>query len=64
LALLEELILKSNGTLEIVSKQGHYCIKNEKKELKRLTSCFEGTVISIGLNTKLDKYYFLKGERR
>ena len=63
LALLEELILKSNGTLEIVSKQGHYRIKNGKKELKKLTDSFKGTVISIGLNTNLDKYYFLKGEK-
>ena len=64
LALLEELILKSNGTLEIVSKQGHYRIKNGKKELKKLTNSFEGTIISIGLNTNIDTYYFLKGEKK
>lgn len=63
LALLEELILKSHGTLEIVSNQGHYRIKNGKKELKKLANSFEGTVISIGLNTNIDKYYFLKGEK-
>jgi signal transduction histidine kinase len=64
LALLEELILKSHGTLEIVSKQGHYRIKNGKKELKKLNDSFEGTVISIGLNTNIDNYYFLKGEKK
>ena len=63
LALLKELIFKSHGTLEIVSKQGHYRIKNGKKELKKLTNSFEGTVISIELNTNTDKYYFLKGEK-
>ena len=64
LALLEELIFKSHGTLEIISKHGYYGIKNGKKELKKLKDNFDGTIISIGLNTNIDKYYFLKGEKK
>ncbi len=63
LALLEELILKSDGELEIISKQGYYGIKNGKKVLRKLDNSFNGTVISIGLNTNSSKYYFLKGEK-
>ena len=64
LALLEELIIKSNGTLEIISKKGYFGIKNGKKEIKMLNESFDGTLISIGLNTNIEKFYSLKGEQK
>lgn len=64
LALLEELIIKSNGTLEIISKEGYFGIKDGKKEIKMLKESFDGTVISIGLNTNIEKFYSLKGEQK
>lgn len=48
LNLLQELILKSKGSLDIISNS----IKEEK--------AFNGTIISIGLNISEDTYYFLK----
>lgn len=53
LNLLQELILKSKGSLDIISNS----IKDGKVELKK---AFNGTIISIGLNISEDTYYFLK----
>ena len=64
LALLEELIIKSNGTLEIISKEGYFGIKDGKTEIKMLNESFDGTLISIGLNTNIGKFYSLKGEQK
>ena len=64
LALLEELIIKSNGTLEIISKKGYFGVKDGKTEIKMLNESFDGTLISIGLNTNIEKFYSLKGEQK
>jgi hypothetical protein len=60
LNLLQELILKSKGSLDIISNSGHYSIKDGKEEKVELKKAFNGTIISIGLNISEDTYYFLK----
>ncbi len=63
LSLLEQLIAKSDGKLEIISKKGYYAITNGKKHTTELLNeSFPGTIISIELNTSGNKYYYLKGE--
>lgn len=59
LSLLKELIEKSKGTLEIISNDGCYCIK-DGIEQKEVNNNFNGTIISIGLNTNESTYYYLK----
>lgn len=61
LALLKELILKSNGRLEVISNNGYYFIENQKESYKTLDVEFEGTLINIEFNIN-DKKYFLKEE--
>jgi len=62
LALLMELIKKSDGQLEIISDNGYYAIKNGKITAQVLEEKFNGTIISIGLDTDAGKFYYLKGE--
>lgn len=62
LSLLEQLILKSDGKLEIISKKGYYAIVNRRYRTAQLAESFPGTIISIELNTDGNKYYYLKGE--
>lgn len=63
LSLLMELISLSKGSIEIISNNGYYSIKNGIEQIMKLESSFEGTVVSIQLNTDSDCYYFLKEER-
>ncbi len=57
-----ELIRLSKGSIEIVSGNGYYGIKNEQEITKKLDKSFEGTIISIVFNTNSDMYYLLKDE--
>ena len=61
LALLKELIMKSNGKIEIISSDGYYFIKNQKESYENLDMSFEGTLINIEFNID-GKTYFLKDE--
>lgn len=61
LALLKELILKSNGKIEIISNDGYYFIKDQKESYENLEISFEGTIINIEFNID-GKTYFLKEE--
>jgi len=63
LALLMELIKKSDGQLEIISDDGYYAIKNGKITTRELEEKFNGTIISIGLDTNASKFYYLQGEK-
>lgn len=63
LSLLMDLIKISNGSIEIISGNGYYGIKNAKETTKELEKSFEGTIISIELNTHSGNYYFLKEEK-
>lgn len=63
LSLLMDLIKASDGSIEIVSGNGYYGIKNAKEVSKELKKSFEGTIISIELNTHSGTYYFLKDEK-
>ena len=60
LSLLKELILKSKGRLEIVSCSGYYKIENGEEREEELLDEFSGTIISVGLSTDNNKYYYLK----
>lgn len=62
LALLLELIQKSDGQLEVISDNACYTIKNGKMEKKVLKQKFSGTIVSIGLDTNAQKFFYLKGE--
>lgn len=62
LSLLEQLIIKSGGKLEILSKKGYYAILNGTNISRELEESFPGTIISIELTTNENKYYYLKGE--
>lgn len=61
LALLKELIIKSNGKMEVISNDGYYFIKNEKEGFENLDIDFEGTIINIEFSID-GKHYFLKEE--
>ncbi len=63
LSLLMELIKVSNGSIEIVSGNGYYAIKDGSEIVKELDKSFEGTIITIELNTHTGTYYFLKEEK-
>ncbi len=63
LSLLMELIKASNGSIEIISGNGYYGIKDASETAKELDKSFEGTIISIELNTDTGTYYFLKEEK-
>ncbi len=63
LSLLMELINISKGSIEIISGNGYYGIKNAEKNSKELKKSFEGTIISIELNTHSGSYYFLGEEK-
>ena len=63
LALLIELVKKSNGQLEIISDNGYYAIKNGKISKNTIKNKFSGTIICIGLDTDASKFYYLQGER-
>lgn len=63
LSLLMELIKASNGSIEIISGNGYYAIKDASEIVKELDKSFEGTIISIELNTHTGTYYFLKEEK-
>jgi signal transduction histidine kinase len=63
LALLMELIKKSDGQLEIISDNGYYAIKNGEVYTELLDDVFEGSIISIGLNTDASKFFYLQGEK-
>lgn len=63
LSLLMELIKISKGSIEIISGSGYYGIKNAKEVSKELKKSFEGTIISIELNTYSGSYYFLGEEK-
>lgn len=64
LSLLMELIKVSDGSIEIISADGYYGIKYAKEVSDTLHKPFDGTIISIELNTHSDKYYFLKEEEK
>lgn len=63
LSLLMDLIKASKGSIEIVSGNGYYGIKDAQEISKVLEKSFEGTIISIELNTHSGTYYFLKEEK-
>lgn len=63
LSLLMDLIKISQGSIEIISGNGYYAIKEAREVSKELEKSFEGTIISIELNTHSGNYYFLKEER-
>lgn len=58
LALLKELIMKSNGKIEVISNDGYYFIKNQKEAYETLDVEFEGTIINIEFNIDGKKYFF------
>lgn len=64
LGLLKELIIKSNGSLEIISNDGLYFIKNQKESFKTLQTSFCGTIVNIEFNIEQDKVYKLKNETK
>lgn len=64
LSLLMEFITISGGSIEIISNDGYYSIKDGKESFKKLEESFEGTIVSIELNTVSDRYYFLKEEQQ
>lgn len=63
LSLLMDLIKASDGSIEIVSGNGYYGIKKSKEVSKVLKKSFEGTIVSIELDTNSGTYYFLKEEK-
>lgn len=64
LSLLMEFITISGGSIEIISNDGYYSIKDGREGFKKLEESFEGTIVSIELNTESDRYYFLKEEQQ
>lgn len=64
LSLLMDLITISGGSIEIISNDGYYSIKDGVENTKKLEESFEGTIVSIELNTESSRYYFLKEERK
>ncbi len=62
LSLLKELIIKSKARLEIVSGNGYYSIVKGEEYGELLQKSFNGTIVSVGLSTNMDKYFYLKGE--
>jgi len=64
LNLLMELIRLSNGSIEIISSDGYYGVKDANKITKILNKSFDGTIISIELNTNSNNYYFLKDDSK
>lgn len=62
LTLLKELILKTNGELEIVSSDGYYKIVNGEEVYSNLDFIFHGTAINIVFNTTDAIFMKLKGE--
>lgn len=60
LSLLLDLVTISGGNIEILSGNGYFSMREGESEI--LDSSFEGTIISVELITKKDKYYFLKEE--
>lgn len=64
LSLLMDLIKASNGSVDIISGNGYYGIKDANEIVKELDKSFEGTIISIELNTHRGTYYFLKEEKK
>lgn len=65
LSLLKELIMKSQGILEIVSNDGYYKIEKGEISGKVLKNEFKGTIINIGLSTSDEQYFYLdKGENQ
>lgn len=63
LSLLMDLIKVSGGSIEIISNDGYYSIKNGLESYRTIERLFEGTVISIELNTDSERYYYLKEEQ-
>lgn len=63
LSLLMDLITISGGSIEIISNDGYYSIKDGVESTKKLQGSFEGTIVSIELNTESSRYYFLKEEQ-
>lgn len=63
LSLLMEFIRISGGSIEIISGNGYYGINNVEIE-RIIEDTFEGTIISIELNTDSERYYFLKEEKK
>lgn len=61
LALLKELIMKSNGKIEVISNDGYYFIKNQKEGFEDLDIAFQGTIINIEFNID-GQIYSLKDE--
>jgi hypothetical protein len=62
LYLLKNLILSTQGELEIISSNGHYKIVNSKEEYLDLEFIFQGTAINIVFNTSNKIFSKLKGE--
>lgn len=61
LALLKELIMKSNGKIEVISNDGYYFIKNQEEGFEDLDIAFQGTIINIEFNID-GQIYSLKDE--
>jgi K+-sensing histidine kinase KdpD len=61
LALLKELIMKSNGKIEVISNDGYYFIKNQEEGFEDLDIIFQGTIINIEFNID-GQIYSLKDE--
>ncbi len=62
LNLLQELILKSGGRLEIISNDGYFYINNGIIREQKLDYDFEGTIVSIGLSTDINRLCIIKGD--
>ena len=56
LSLLKDLILQSDGKLEIVSDDGFYQINNKIIRKETMHNKFDGTIINIVFNTNQEEY--------
>ncbi|MCT4673546.1 MAG: hypothetical protein N4A37_09940 [Prolixibacteraceae bacterium] len=63
LSLLEEFIIKNEGTLQVVSGTAFYERKGEQLNKRQLNYYLPGTYINIIINTKDRKHYYLKSEK-
>jgi len=62
LALLKELIMKSNGKIEILSDNGLYTLQQQQESFEDLNFIFCGTLVNIEFNIEKDKKYVFNEE--
>lgn len=62
LALLKELIMKSNGKIEILSDNGLYTLRQQQEYFEDLNFVFGGTLVNIEFNIEKDKKYVFNEE--